>query len=122
MVQVVEIKNHLKNRVLQARNVELQMGTRKTDLPLNNLTKFVHQEDLINPLVVAHPDLGLAITDHLPEITEVFPNRVAVQDRQEASQVPARAVPVVARDQVKEEGKLCFILTKVLSIIWRVKQ
>jgi len=98
------------------------MGTRKTDLPLKKLTKFVHREDQINPQAVAHPDLGLVITDHLPGITEVFPNQVAVQDRQEASQVPARAVPVVARDQVKEEGKLCFILTKVLSIIRRVKQ
>ena len=98
------------------------MGTRKTDLPLNKVTKFVHREDQINPQAVAHPDLGLAITDHLPEITEVFPNQVAVLDRQEASQVPARAVPVVAPDQVKEEGKLCFILTKLLSIIWRVKQ
>jgi hypothetical protein len=98
------------------------MGTRKTDLPLNKLTKFVHQEDLRNPQAVAHPDLGSVITDHLPEITEVFLNQVAVQDHQEASQVPARAVPVVAPDQVKEEGKLCFILTKVLSIIRRVKQ
>ena len=98
------------------------MGTRKTDLPLNKVTKFVHREDQINPQAVAHPDLGLAITDHLPEITEVFPNQVAVQDRQEASQVPVRAVPVVAPDQVEEKGKLCFILAKVLSIIWRVKQ